>query len=422
MVGVNRKRLLERTAAVWLFLLVSIFVVDLILTGFVRSLLLDVCIAVTAGVIIAIHRGVPPRILAVMLLLGITIPILALSYFYGGIHSPFLILIIFIPVAAFMLVSRPAGWIFTLLVCLYFVFLGLAPMLNVTLPQNDMGQIRETLARMGSFILVLCGISSIGWYYSRLYDRFYFSLKESNLELTNIAEYKSQFLASMSHEFRTPLNAIIGFSRRLLRSFGGELTNKDKTGLEAILRNGEMMQVLVNDVLEMARIENGNVHVHLSDCDLLVLVRHVLSEFEMHADAKQLVLQCNEGSSPVTCAFNTDADIVKKILRQLIANAIKYTEQGKVNVILYDESEKHQRVKIDVVDTGSGIEESEMEYLFDRFSRGRSRVRSEKPGTGLGLAITAELVEMLGGQVEATSRHGEGSRFSVILPVVRPSV
>ena len=68
------------------------------------------------------------------------------------------------------------------------------------------------------------------------------------------------------------------------------------------------------------------------------------------------------------------------------------------------------------------IEESEMEYLFDRFSRGRSRVRSEKPGTGLGLAITAELVEMLGGQVEATSRHGEGSRFSVILPVVRPSV
>jgi hypothetical protein len=121
-VGVNRKRLLERTAAVWLFLLVSIFVVDLILTGFVRSLLLDVCIAVTAGVIIAIHRDVPPRILAVMLLLGIAIPILALSYFYGGIHSPFLILIIFIPVAAFMLVSRPAGWIFTLLVCLYFVF------------------------------------------------------------------------------------------------------------------------------------------------------------------------------------------------------------------------------------------------------------------------------------------------------------
>ncbi len=413
-VGVNRRKLLERTAIVWMFLQLLVYSGRLIVAGFESSsFIAGSCLIVTAGVILLSHRDFSARKLSLLLLLSITVPIMALSYFYGGVHSPFLILIIFIPVAAFMLVSRPAGWLATIVVCVYFIILGGLDLLAYDWPAHELNNSQLSISTTVSFVLVMCCISGIGWYYSRLYDAFYFSVKRSNEELKRTAQYKSQFLANMSHEFRTPLNSIIGFSRRLERNLKDKLEQRDINGLQAILRNGESMQVLVNDVLNMAKIESGEVHVKLEDVDVSKLIHPVVTNYKEIAEQKNIVLDFVLGKSHCDFRYRTDAEKLMLVLSNLVSNAVKYTDQGSIRVSLEEQVESYVIV---VSDTGMGIAKEDIATLFNQFSRAKSVVRSNIVGSGLGLALSSEMVKLLKGRISVESELGKGTSFSVFLP------
>ncbi|SMF23260.1 Signal transduction histidine kinase [Alteromonadaceae bacterium Bs31] len=417
-VGVNRRKLLERTATVWMLLQLFVYSCRLMVTGLEgASLIAAACLITTAAVLLLSRRGFSARILSKVLLLSITLPIMALSYYYDGIHSPFLILIVFIPVAAFMLVSRPAGWVATAIVCTYFVVLGLLDLRGYPWPIHDLDTQQLSIATTASFVLVMCCISGIGWYYSRMYDAFYFSMKRSNQELKRTAQYKSQFLSNMSHEFRTPLNSIIGFSRRLERNLREKLDERDINGLQAILRNGENMQVLVDDVLDMAKIEAGEVSAKLEQVDVSKTVRQVVTNFKDKAQEKGLTLGLELGQSCCQFRYKTDAEKLSQVLTNLLSNAVKYTDDGSIVLSLGEKSDRPGIYVISVTDTGRGICEQDIGSLFNQFSRSKTVERSNIVGSGLGLALTNELVKLLHGKITVDSDMGKGTTFSVYLPV-----
>jgi len=417
-VGLNRRRLLERTAIVWLVLQLLVLACALVFSGINPVAVIGaLCIAVAAWVLLASRQGISVYLLGSVLLLSIALPIMVVSYASGGIHSPFLIIILFFPVAAFMMVSRRIGWIATFLVGVFFLYLGALEEFGTAKPAIELGSTELVVARTISFVVVMFCISGIGWYYSKLFDRFYLSLKKSNAELIQTAEYKSQFLSSMSHEFRTPLNAIIGFSRRLHRTLQGALSDKDLKGLEAITRNGETMQILVNDVLDMAKIESGEISVSRKVANIRELVKSLVYEFSVSAEQKQLTLNYHVACAEAEVQVYTDVGLLKKILANLVSNAIKYTEQGHVGIHVHCEQSPLPFLVIDINDTGRGIAKEDIPRLFLRFSKVERDVRSNIVGAGLGLALSYELLKILKAEIQVDSVLGEGSTFSVRLPL-----
>lgn len=418
LVGTNRRRLLECTAVVWMFFLLVVITGRVVFWGGYRIAPMAAAgLAVSAGVLLASRQGYNGRWLASVLLLSIAAPIFALSYHFGGIHSPFLILLLFVPVAAFMLVSRPAGWVSTLVVCCYFVYLGVAGIIGNPLPGVGLTHNEETLARVGSFVVAMCGISALGWYYSRLYDGFYFSLKKSAEDLRLVAEYRSQFLISMSHEFRTPLNAIIGFSRRLQRKLSDRLSDTEKKSLDAVVRNGELMQVLVEGILNITKLEAGEALLELQQVNVADLVRQSMENFTCLAEQKPVQLIFDVDPSCEALSAFTDKGKLVGVLNNVLSNAVKFTDQGEVRVhLLYCKSDAGN-YQIDISDTGIGIAEEELPTLFNRFSRAASVQRSAIAGLGLGLALAKEYLVLLQGSIDVRSRLGKGSCFSVVLPI-----
>jgi len=414
-VGSNRRRLIERTAVAWLIIQLLVFCGRVWLLGVEAGGLISVGgLIITLSVIVASRRQVSTRVLSLVLLFSIALPIMALSYAYGGIHSPFLILLLFFPVATFMMVSRLMGWWATLFVCCFFVGLSALELMASTSLNTALTPFMEVIVRCVSFVLAIVCISGAGWYYSRMFDKMYLSIKKSNEELHRVAEYKTQFLANMSHEFRTPLNAIIGFSRRLQRNLKPVLSEKDAKGLAAVLRNGEMMQVLVNEVLEMANIETGDVELDIRETEVSAVIRTVLEAFTKDAREKKLDLTLVSPNDRTEVWCSTDGEKLGQILTNLISNAIKYTDEGSVIVTL--DRTLEEELVIVITDSGSGIADEDLPRLFDQFSRARKVERSSILGAGLGLALTAELVKLLQAQIFVKSEVGVGSVFTVVLP------
>ncbi|MBS3957591.1 MAG: PAS domain S-box protein [Clostridiales bacterium] len=233
----------------------------------------------------------------------------------------------------------------------------------------------------------------------------------ANEELQRATQVKSQFLASMSHELRTPLNSIIGFSGVLLQGLAGALEPEQESQIRMINRSGNHLLALINDVLDLSRIESGQVHLEAASFDLCEVVRFVVETLRSDAEGKGLELHAD--CPDVGVAGFADKLKTQQILFNLVGNGVKFTDEGSVKVKVVAGSET---VDVHVTDTGPGILPHEHELVFEEFQQSSGVSQTTPSGTGLGLTISRRLARLMGGDVSLTSNHGSGSVFTFTLP------
>ena len=238
------------------------------------------------------------------------------------------------------------------------------------------------------------------------------ALLSAKEEAEALARLRSSYLASVSHEVRTPLSGIIGFATMLEEELSGE-----RREMAQIIRDsGERLLDTLNSVLDMARLEAGAVAVYAEPCDVLAEIEASARLFRCVAADKGIYLHTEAPDAPVTDAPVTvwaDRTFLHRILTNLLSNAVKYTATGGVTVRV---SSADGHVAIAVADTGIGISEAVLPHIFDAFVQEEAGLSRTHTGSGLGLAITRRLVGQIGGTVEVRSRKGEGSTFTLILP------
>lgn len=239
----------------------------------------------------------------------------------------------------------------------------------------------------------------------------YAQLDDQAEELRRVSAVKDRFLHHLSHEFRTPLNSSLALSRLLLDRVDGPLTSEQEVQVRFIRDGAEELLEMVNDLLDLAKIEAGRMELRVEEFDLADLIAGLRGMFRPLAAEAGLSFSVQEPERPV--ALHTDRGKLGRVLRNLLSNAIKYTEQGEV--VLAADAEREEIV-FTVSDTGPGIEPDELDVLFQDFVRSREDRLSAIEGTGLGLPLASELADMLGGSIGAESRLGEGSVFQVRMP------
>jgi signal transduction histidine kinase len=241
-------------------------------------------------------------------------------------------------------------------------------------------------------------------------------LRKRAAELQELDRLKSSFLANMSHELRTPLNSILGFSDVMLEGIDGPLTDYMDNDLKLIQKNGKHLLHLINDVLDMAKIESGRMNLHPEKFRLQDMFEEVVSITSTLASEKNLSLFV-DSESDKEVEINADVTRVRQVMINLVNNSIKFTEKGKISIkAAYLGQDK---VMITVKDTGIGIPPSHLETIFQEFAQVDTSTTRKVGGTGLGLPISRKLVIMHGGRLwaESTGVSGEGSTFYVELPL-----
>jgi signal transduction histidine kinase len=222
---------------------------------------------------------------------------------------------------------------------------------------------------------------------------------------------KSDFLARMSHELRTPLNAIIGFSDLLAEESAGPLSQKQKRFVDHVSAGARHLLQLINDVLDVSKIEAGKTELSLDDFWVADAIAEVLSVVAPLAETKAIE---TNSRVPTDLIIHADRVRFKQILYNLLNNAVKFTpEGGKVDVEAYSEKEF---VRVCVADTGKGIPAEEQRLIFEEFHQVGDTAQNANQGTGLGLTITKRLVELHGGKIWVASQPGSGSRFIFAIP------
>ena len=235
-------------------------------------------------------------------------------------------------------------------------------------------------------------------------------LKEANERLKELDRLKSMFLASMSHELRTPLNSIIGFTGLLLMGMAGELNQEQKKQLGLVKNSAKHLLNLINDILDISKIEAGKIDLDITRFNIKQFVDEVIEEASSLLVGKPIRLEANVNDR---LEITSDKRRVKQILINLVSNAIKFTERGLVQITVKDASA--ERVEISVSDTGIGIKEEGLKEIFQPFRQLDMSSSKKYEGTGLGLNLCLRLTKLLGGTISATSVFGKGSVFTFTL-------
>ena len=233
-------------------------------------------------------------------------------------------------------------------------------------------------------------------------------------EMREVDRLKSEFLANMSHELRTPLNSIIGFSRVILKGIDGPINELQQQDLEAIHHSGQHLLDMINNILDLSKIEAGKMELRIEEIQLHDVIDSVVST--ARGLVKERPIQMLTDIPENMPSVSADRTRIRQILLNLLQNASKFTDEGSITVKV-TELEESKKVKISVIDTGIGIAPDDQNKLFERFSQVDSSLTRKVGGSGLGLSITKLLVEMQGGEINLDSDVGKGSDFWFTLPL-----
>jgi signal transduction histidine kinase/CheY-like chemotaxis protein len=224
---------------------------------------------------------------------------------------------------------------------------------------------------------------------------------------------KSEFLSNMSHELRTPLNSILGLANLMAEGIAGRINEKQKEYIEIIERNGKNLLQLINDILDLSKIESGKVEMSISKIQFKRFIESVSGSIMPLIERKGLSLAIDAADD---IFIYCDVDKLRQILINLIGNAAKFTEKGRISIsVTVEKGELHDRVIIKVSDTGIGIPADAIDYIFEPFRQVDGSLTRQYNGTGLGLNICYNLVKLIGGKIEVESEQGKGSTFTVTL-------
>ena len=290
---------------------------------------------------------------------------------------------------------------------------------------SDVSYVRDRIVAMtaldsapGGQAIVVRGVDQVGQLtvaFNRLVERFYAAEEAYRRDLSGALNYereRSDFLAALSHELRTPLNVILGFADVLLSEVDGPLTPEARENLTVVRQSGSHLRSLINDILDLSALETGRLNLQLKKTNLWSIATDVVRESRLSAESKNLSIELH--GEPVEAI--ADQLRVRQVLGNLVSNAIKFTSKGGVDVTV-GRVDDHARLSIS--DTGPGIAKEEQAAVFEEY-RQSGDWQARGAGSGLGLAITRRLVRMHGGRIELESHLGEGSRFTVLLPLAGP--
>ncbi|MBN1909552.1 MAG: response regulator [Pirellulales bacterium] len=242
------------------------------------------------------------------------------------------------------------------------------------------------------------------------------ALEEFSAAADAATRAKSEFLANMSHEIRTPMTSILGFAENLLEPELDETAKHD--ALHTILRNGEYLLRLINDILDLSKVEAGKLELESIICSPIHILADVKSLMEERATDRGLTLEV-EFASAIPESIQSDPTRLRQILINLVGNAIKFTKKGGIQIkaqLDREEDTGASWLRLDVIDSGVGMAEQQVDTVFDPFTQADETITRKFGGTGLGLAISRRMAEALGGNVTATSTLGEGSTFTLTVP------
>jgi signal transduction histidine kinase len=242
--------------------------------------------------------------------------------------------------------------------------------------------------------------------------RLFRELEEKSRQLEVASRHKSQFLANMSHELRTPLNAILGYAELILDEIYGPVPEKIREVLERVHASGKHLLGLINDVLDLSKIEAGQLTLALADYSMRELVQTVFTAVEPLAAEKSLALEVTV--PPDLPPGHGDERRLAQVVMNLVGNAIKFTEAGAVRVRV---TATDGVFEVGVADTGPGIAPADQQRIFEEFQQADSSTTRKKGGTGLGLSIARRIVELHGGRIWVESTPGRGSTFRFTVPV-----
>ncbi len=235
-------------------------------------------------------------------------------------------------------------------------------------------------------------------------------LERANEKLMELDCLKSTFIASMSHELMTPLNSIIGFTSTILKGMAGEINEEQRKQLAMVKDSGNHLLALINDIIDLSKIEAGKVEVSNEEFDMSLLVKEMKDFFAIAVKEKNLKISIDMSER---LTIIDDERKIKQILINLLANAIKFSDRGEVEIKVLT---KDKMVEIAVTDSGIGIKEEDMEKLFKSFSK-VSTGNGQRGGTGLGLYLSKKIAALLGGEIKVESEYGKGSTFTLTLPL-----
>jgi signal transduction histidine kinase len=243
----------------------------------------------------------------------------------------------------------------------------------------------------------------------------YAELDDRAQALGLMSETKTRFLSDMSHELRAPLASMINLTRLLLARSDGPLTAEQEYQVTLIQRSAESLSEMVNDLLDIAKIEARKVELRLEEVSVAEIFAGLRGMFRPLAINEQVALVFEDPDEPIVLV--TDAQRVAQVLRNFVSNALKFTTEGEVRVTAQGAGDA---IRLEVADSGVGIAPQDQARIFEDFTQVDGPIQKRVRGTGLGLPLTRKLARLLGGAIELESRPGEGSRFSLVIPRVHP--